>query len=132
MVGDNLAPVVGLHFCIPLVFGCGKTFVKVLKALLIVGGIRGVEIAQLPGDTFGDAAAVFRIEPIVGIAEGVNVSHGAGHGTGRYVKDFGKLRSVQITGRANLDAGIAALVDERGEPSDLQLQAYHDQQIRLA
>src|SRR5205807_1634944 len=80
------------------------------------------------GNPFGDAASVLRIEPIVRVAERVNVAHGAAYRTAWLFEDLRELRGVKITDGCRLNLGIAALRDQRRQPSDLEIEADADEQ----
>ena len=79
----------------------------------------------------GDAPAVVRIQPVVRVAEGMDVAHGAGHLARRDVEDLGRRGGVEVAVGAGLDLRVAALLDERREPADLELAPDHDEQVGL-
>src|SRR4026209_439805 len=65
------------------------------------------------------------------VAEWMNVAHRAGDLT---LRDFENLRlrgRIEIARAARLDFRVAALVDERRQPADLQFAADDNQKVRL-
>src|SRR3984893_625745 len=131
MVGHQLAPVKGFHFRIPLLFGSRQALVEILETLLEVAGVWGIEFPEFSSDAFGDAATIVGIEPVMRIAERMDVAHGASHRPGGNVENFSKLRSVKISVRADLNPWVAALRDQRRQPPNLQLQSDQYEQIRV-
>src|SRR5204863_213864 len=78
-------------------------FIGLLEALLerivTLGEISGVARAhfrELILNAFGDAQAVFGIEPVVRIAERVNVAFGTGHLAGGNLENLGEAGSVKV------------------------------------
>jgi hypothetical protein len=67
----------------------------------------------------------------VRIAERVDVAHGAVHRAGGSVEDLHPLRDVEVAGGAGADVVVAALVEQRRQPADLQLQADHFEQVGI-
>src|SRR5262249_4488823 len=70
-----------------------------------------------------------RIEPVVRVAERVDVAHRSRDLAGGDLEDLRRERRVEVAFGARLDLGVAALVDERRQPADLQLATHHDQQV---
>ena len=66
------------------------------------------------------------------VTEGMYVSHGAIDLSRRLLEYLGKLRRVQVPGRADLNSRIATLCDQWRKPANLQLQPDANQNIRLA
>src|SRR5262249_40087766 len=79
MVRDDLAAGIGLHLFEPFLIGLLKMLLERRVALRKVGGISWAHLAEFVPNTFGDAQAILRVEPIVRIAERVNITFGAGH-----------------------------------------------------
>src|SRR5215510_4618002 len=131
VVGHNLLALVRLHRSIPLLLGSSKTLIEVLKAFLKVGRIGWIKLSQFPRNATRNSPPIIRIQPIMRIPKWMNISHRARYLSLWYVENLRKLRSIEITRRADLNPGISALVDERRQPADLQLQSDHDQQIRI-
>ena len=86
---------------------------------------------NLSASGFGYAAAVIGVEPVMGIAQRVDVAHGAGHLALRNFQDLAELGHVHIAGLRRLDLGIPALRDQRRQPADFELQAHYYQQVCL-
>jgi hypothetical protein len=61
----------------------------------------------------------------------MHVAHGACNPAGRDIENPAPPRRVEVAVCADLDLPIAALLDERGQPADLQLAADDDQEVRL-
>src|SRR6185295_18422588 len=80
-------------------------------------------------DLDADAHRVGGIEPVVRIAERVDVAHGAVHRAAGAVEDVHALRDVEIAGGARQDLAVPALVEQRRQPADLQVEADHFQQV---
>src|ERR1019366_4624460 len=78
VIGDNLAARIRPHLGIPVLLGSRQALVEVLKPLLEIARILGVQLRKFAGNALGDATAVVGIEPIVWVALRVYVSHGAG------------------------------------------------------
>ena len=62
----------------------------------------------------------------------MHVAHGARDLRGGDLQNLAELGHVQIAALPDLDLGIAALRDQRRQPSDLQLQSDDHQQVGLA
>ena len=62
----------------------------------------------------------------------MDVAHGSGHCASWDFEDLGKLGSVKISVCANLNATVAALCDQRRQPSNFELQTDCDQQVSLS
>ena len=67
----------------------------------------------------------------MGIAEGMDVTHGPRDLCCGDIEDFRRRRNIEVSRGAGLDPGIPALIDERRKPADFELQADHDEQIRF-
>src|SRR5712692_7140158 len=110
MVGDHLAAAVGFHLRLPALLGLLQPLREGVIALLEVRRVRRPHLRELHLDAARDPQAVFGIEPVVRVAERVDVAHRARHLARGNLQDFGELRSVQISRRARaLDARIARL-----------------------
>ena len=59
----------------------------------------------------------------------MDVAHGAGDLPGGDVEDARALRHVEVPRRPGLDPRVAALLDQRGQPADLELPADDGQQL---
>ena len=121
MIGDYLAAMVRLHFLVPFLLGCSQPLVKVLKLLLEVSGVIRIHLGELVGDAASDSPAIVGIEPVVRVSERVNIAHSTRDCARRDFQNFGKLGSIQIPRSADLYFRIAALRDERGQPTNLKL-----------
>src|SRR5580765_7671385 len=76
---------------LPLLFRGGQTLVELLEALLVVRRVRRIQFAQLPREALRDAPPVVGIEPVVRIAQRMDVSHRAGDSPSRDIKNLRKL-----------------------------------------
>ena len=65
------------------------------------------------------------------VAQGVDIPHRPRDGAGGNLENRGAQRRVQITLRARLDLRVAALLDERRQPADLELASDRYQQVRF-
>jgi hypothetical protein len=59
----------------------------------------------------------------------MDVAHRPGDLSGWQVQDVRLGGRIEITGAARLDLGVAALIDERRQPSDFELAPDDNQQI---
>ena len=75
--------------------------------------------------------AVLRIQPVVRIALRVHVAHRARDLARRDLENRAPERRVEIAVGAGLNLRVAALLDQRRQPADLQLAADDDQQVGL-
>ncbi len=100
-----------------------------------VGGVgRGpgrVELRQARRDRPRDDAAVLGVEPVVRVAERVDVAHGARDGARGALEDVAPGRGVEVARAARPDLVVAALVDQRRQVADLELEAGDDEEVRL-
>ena len=76
-----------------------------------------------------DNLAVLRIQPIMRIAERVNIPFGARDLPGRYFKNSGLKRRIQITVRPHLNFRVAALLNQWRQPTDLEIPADKDKDV---
>ncbi len=129
MVGDHLAAAIRRHLRIPALLRFREALVKIRIALSEVCSIGGTHFRQLGLIGFGDAASIFRIEPVVRISKRMNVAHGARDLSGRDFQYLAELGHVEMARIARLDLRIAALRNQRWKPSDLELQANQNQKI---
>src|SRR4029077_8975539 len=57
--------------------------------------------------------------------------HRPGDLSGWDLQDLDVVRGVEVTGSSDLDFRITTARDDRGQPTDFQLPADNDQQVRL-
>src|SRR5438445_6798989 len=131
MVSHHFAPSVGRHLRHPLFIGIGQTFLEILLALLEVCLVSGIERAELGSDALRDSAAIIRIQPIVRIAHGMDVTFSAGYVSPWNFKNFGELRSIEVSLSTGLYLAVAALGDQGRKPADFQFQADQDQEVGI-
>src|SRR5260370_6866047 len=72
------------------------------------------------------------MEPIVRIAERMDVAFRAGRLAGGNFENFGKTGRIKVARRANLNLRIGGLADERRKPADFQLESDYDQKVGVA
>ena len=113
MVRDNLESFVGCHQRVPTLLCLRQARVEVGVARREIGGIGRVQLRQPLLDRFGDAAA-----------QRVHVAHGARDLACRDLENARRERGVEVAGRIHLDLGVAALLDERRQPTDLELTTH--------
>src|SRR5438067_1152656 len=123
MVSHHFAPSVGRHLRHPLFIGIGQTFLEILLALLEVCLVSGIERAELGGDSLRDSAAIVGIQPIVRIAHGMDVTFSAGYVSPWNFKDFGELRSIEVSLSAGLYLAVADLGNQWRQPADFKFQS---------
>src|SRR5205809_224269 len=70
-----------------------------------------------------------RVQAVVRVAYAVHVSHRPVHLKARPIEDLLPLRDVEVAGRTGTDVAVAALVEQRRQPSVLQLRASHCEQV---
>src|ERR1700687_3661341 len=131
VVGDNFAAGVRFHLRLPLFVGLFEAFFKRFVALGEIVGVGRTHFAELVLDSFSDAQAVIGIEPIMRIAEGMDIPFGASNLAGGQLQNSGEARSVEIAGAAYLNAGVAGLSDQRRKPADFEFESDDDQELRL-
>src|SRR5713226_7360475 len=129
MIGDDLAAFVWLHLRQPALIRLLEALFEIGVALIEICSVVWTHLAELVGDAFGDAQAVFGIKPVMRIAERVNVAFRASDYARGDFENSGETRSVKIAGGADLDFGIRGLGDQRRQPSDFQLETDNDQEI---
>src|ERR1700738_5229786 len=129
-VGDNFTAGVRLHFRLPLFLGLLEAFFKRFVALGEIVGVGGTHFAELVLNALGNAQTVIGIEPVMRMAERMDITFGAGDLAGGQLQNSGKAGSVQIAGATNLDAGVAGLGDERRKPADFELESDDDEELR--
>ena len=132
VVGDDLAAGVGVHLGFPLLRGLVQALLERGVTLGEIVRVGRTHLGELVLDALSDAESVFRVEPVMGIALGMDVAFGAGDDASGNFEDAGEARGVEIALRAGLDARIAGLGDERRQPSDFQLEADDDEKVGFA
>src|SRR6185295_13746342 len=105
--------------------------VEVGQSLIEIRPVARPKLAELLADRLRDAPAVFRIEPVMRIAERMDVAHRARDLTGRNLENRGGERRVEVAFAARLDLLVAALLHQRRQPPDLELASDDDEQIGL-
>src|SRR5262249_52783279 len=68
-------------------------------------------------------------EPVVRVAERVDVAHRAGELSLRDLEDLGVERRVEITFGPHLDLAVPALLNQGRQPADLELATDDDQYV---
>ncbi len=116
---------------VPPLLGFGQPLVEVGVAGREVGRVGGRHAGELVRDRLRDAPAVVRVEPVVRVPEGVDVAHRAGDLAGGDLEDLRGERGVEVAVRPHLDLRVAALLDERRQPADLQLPAHGHEEVGL-
>src|ERR1700737_2836209 len=129
VVGDNFAAGVRFHLRLPLFVGLFEAFFKGFVAFGEIVGVGRTHFAELVLDSFSDAQAVIGIEPIMRIAEGMDIPFGASNLAGGQLQNSGEARSVEIAGAAYLNAGVAGLSDRRRKPHDLEFATDEDKEL---
>ena len=104
---------------------------KAARLALYSAAPAGSSSRELRGDGAGDDPPVLGVEPEVRVAERVDVAHRARHRARRPLEDVAAVGGVEVAGGARADLVVAALVDQRRQVADLELEAGDDQQIRL-
>src|SRR5205823_3591026 len=132
VVGNDFAAGVRLHLGHPFFIGLLNALLEIIIALCEVGGVIGVHFREFILNSFRYAQTVFRIEPVVWIAEGMDVAFSARHHAGGNFQNPGITRRVEIAWRAHLDFGVRGLRDQRWKPADFKFQADHNEQIGVA
>src|ERR1700737_4906767 len=131
VVGDNFAAGVRFHLRLPLFVGLFEAFFKGFVAFGEIVGVGRTHFAELVLDSFSDAQAVIGIKPIMRIAEGMDIPFGTSNLAGGQLQNSGEARSVEITGTAYLNAGVAGLSDQRRKPADFEFETDDDKELRL-
>ena len=131
MIRDHLASPVGRHFGFPAFFSRGQALVEIGVTLLKIGRVGGLQFGKLIGHPLGHEPAILGIEPVVGIAQRVHVTHRPGDLAGGDLEDLAEVRDVEISFSADLNFRVAALRLQRRQPADFELQADHHQQVRF-
>ena len=131
MVGDHFAAAIRRHRRVPALLGFAQALVEIGEALGEIGCIGWPELGELVLKSFSDAPSVLRIKPIVRIAQGMHIAHRARDLCRGDLENLAELRHVDIAPASHLDLGISTLRDQGRQPSDLELQAHHHQQIRF-
>ena len=132
MIGHDLASAIGGHLRVPSLLRLRQPLLKILITLLEVGSVCGIQLTQLGRDTFGNAAAVVGIKPVMRIAERVDVTFSTRDLALRNLQDRGKLRGVQIALSRGLNFSVATLGYQRRQPANFQVQANQNQKIGIA
>ena len=65
------------HLIVPDFLCRGQPLVKILEPLLEVRGVLRIQFSQFIGDPMRHSAAIIGIEPVMRIAERMDVAHGA-------------------------------------------------------
>src|SRR5437899_8145128 len=122
VIGNNLAPGIRFHVGEPLFVSLLDALFERSIALFEISGIPRPHFREFVLNPFGNAQAIFGIEPIVRVAEGMDVALGAGDDAGGNLENFGKARSVKVACGADLNLRIGGLADEGRKPADFQLE----------
>src|ERR1051325_2813600 len=131
VLGDHFAAAIRRHRRVPALLGFAQALVEIGEALGEIGCIGWPELGELVLKSFSDAPSVLRVKPIVRIAQGMHIAHRALDLCRGDLENLAELRHVDIAPASHLDLGISTLRDQGRQPSDLELQAHHHQQIRF-
>ncbi len=129
MIGNDLAAGVRLHFSKPLFIGLFDALLEIVIPLGEVSGIVGPHFGQFVLDSFGDAQTVLRIEPIVRVAQRMDVPFGAGDDARGNFENPCEAGSVEVARCSDLNSRIGGLAYQRRKPADFQLESDNDEQI---
>src|SRR5947209_17218414 len=88
VIGGNLAALVGLHFGQPPLVRLLEPLFEIGVALPEISGIAGAHFAELVGYAFGNTQAIFGVEPIMWVAEWVDISFRPRHLPSRNLQDL--------------------------------------------
>src|ERR1700674_1364276 len=94
MVGDDLAPGVGLHLRQPLLIGLLEPLFERGVPLRKIGGVIRMHLAEFVLNALCDAQTVFRIEPVVRIAKRVDIAFGTRHLSRWNLENPGETRGI--------------------------------------
>ena len=131
MIRDHLYTLVRRHHRRPALFGFRQSARETVQPLFEISAVVRPEFSESVKYFLGDDAAIFGIQPKVRIAERMNIAFCPGHLALRDFKNARLSRCIQITVGSNLDFRIAALLNERRQPADLEFAANQDQDVRL-
>src|SRR5438128_798618 len=87
------------------------------------------ELRQFVEDLVCYDFSILGIHPVVGIAEGMDVAFRAGDLALRDFKNARLERCVQIPRSADLNFGVAALLDQRRQPADFKIASNENEQV---
>jgi hypothetical protein len=132
MERHDLGPFIRGHQRVPPFLAGGKATVEIGISLGEVRSAGGRELAQLVADRLRNTPPVARLEPVVRIAERMNVPHRARDLPCRNFQNFHIQRCIQIPIGPRLNLAVAAARQQRWEPPNLQLASNDDQDIGLA
>src|SRR5204862_7768959 len=68
--------------------------------------------------------------PVMRVAEGMDIAHRPGNLTGRDLENRRAEGRIEVPGRPRLNLAVAALLDERGQPPNLELAPHDNEQVR--
>jgi len=129
VVSGHFRALVGRHHRQPPLLGRVEARIEIGQPLLEVRAVVRPELRQFFGDRFRDALPVFRIRPVVRVAERVHVAHRTRDVSTRDLENLSGQGRVEIPLSARLNLAVSALLLERREPPDLQLAADQHQQV---
>src|SRR5579859_5230913 len=127
VIGHDFTSSVSCHLRVPPLLSFRKALVEVGEALLKVRSVARVQFAELSRNALGHAPAIVRVEPVMRIAQRMHIAFSARDFALRNLKNFRKLRGVEIPISSGLDASIAGLCDQRRQPAYLQIETYTDE-----
>src|SRR5439155_23226222 len=78
-----------------------------------------------------DDLSILWIQPVMRVAQRVNIALRPGDLARRHFEDPGLERRIEIPIRADLDLSIATLLDERWQPPDLEVASDQNQDVGL-
>src|SRR5215831_10556381 len=132
VVGHNFATGVGLHLGQPLFVGLLDALFEVVIPLCKIRGIVGAHLGQFVLYALGNAETVFRVEPVVRVAERMDVALSPRDYPRWNLQNLGVPRSVEVARRTDLDFWVGGLCDQGRQPADFQFEADHDEEVRFA
>ena len=91
----------------------------------------GVELLETAADVAGDDPAVVWIEPVVRVAQRVDIAHGPADLAGGDFEGDNPFGGIQMARRSDVDFGIARPLQNQPFIADFHLQADADPQVRF-
>jgi hypothetical protein len=129
VIGHYFSSAIGRHLGLPFLVCVREPLLEILLSLLEVRTVGRIHLGQLQGDPFRNTTAIVRVQPIMRVAQRMNVPLCTSDCALGDFQNFRELRCVQISGCGRLDVSVAALRDQRRQPANFQIQSHQDQKI---
>src|SRR5437870_992030 len=131
MIRDDFGSFIWRHHIDPALLGRRQTVHEIIQPLLEVGPVIWAKSSEFVEDFARNELPISRIQPIMRVSKRMNITLGARDLTCRHFENTHLQRSIQITVGADLHFGVATLLNERRQPTNLEIAANENKKVGL-